>query len=79
MMVLKEEHINYKRIEDAIRFLETNFQRQPELTKWPRRSSFTVPFPAHFCRMGRHQSETFPSVSHRRLSENETPREPQHR
>lgn len=31
MMVLKEEHINYKRIEDAIRYLETNFQRQPEL------------------------------------------------
>jgi AraC family transcriptional regulator, regulatory protein of adaptative response / methylated-DNA-[protein]-cysteine methyltransferase len=31
MMVLKEEHINYKRIEDAIRYLEANFQRQPEL------------------------------------------------
>jgi AraC family transcriptional regulator of adaptative response/methylated-DNA-[protein]-cysteine methyltransferase len=31
MMVIKEEHINYKRIEEAIRFLEANFQRQPEL------------------------------------------------
>lgn len=31
MMVLKEEHINYKRIEEAINYLETNFQRQPEL------------------------------------------------
>jgi AraC family transcriptional regulator of adaptative response/methylated-DNA-[protein]-cysteine methyltransferase len=31
MMVIKEEHINYKRIEDAIRYLEANFQRQPEL------------------------------------------------
>lgn len=30
-MVIKEEHINYKRIEDAIRYLEANFQRQPEL------------------------------------------------
>ncbi|HZY82801.1 MAG TPA: methylated-DNA--[protein]-cysteine S-methyltransferase [Cyclobacteriaceae bacterium] len=31
MMVIKEEHINYKRIEEAIRYLEANFQRQPEL------------------------------------------------
>jgi AraC family transcriptional regulator of adaptative response/methylated-DNA-[protein]-cysteine methyltransferase len=31
MMLIKEEHINYKRIEEAIRFLEANFQRQPEL------------------------------------------------
>lgn len=31
MMVIKEEHINYKRIEEAINYLETNFQRQPEL------------------------------------------------
>jgi AraC family transcriptional regulator, regulatory protein of adaptative response / methylated-DNA-[protein]-cysteine methyltransferase len=31
MIVLNEEHINYKRIEDAIRYLEANFQRQPEL------------------------------------------------
>lgn len=31
MMVIKEEHINYKRIEEAIHYLETNFQRQPEL------------------------------------------------
>lgn len=31
MMVIQEEHINYKRIEDAIRYLEANFQRQPEL------------------------------------------------
>lgn len=31
MMVINEEHINYKRIEDAIRYLEANFQRQPEL------------------------------------------------
>jgi AraC family transcriptional regulator, regulatory protein of adaptative response / methylated-DNA-[protein]-cysteine methyltransferase len=31
MMVINEEHINYKRIEEAIRFLENNVQRQPEL------------------------------------------------
>ena len=31
MMVIKEEHINYKRIEEAIHYLEANFQRQPEL------------------------------------------------
>lgn len=31
MIVLNEEHINYKRIEDAIRYLEANFRRQPEL------------------------------------------------
>jgi AraC family transcriptional regulator of adaptative response/methylated-DNA-[protein]-cysteine methyltransferase len=31
MMVIKEEHVNYRRIEEAIHFLETNFQRQPEL------------------------------------------------
>lgn len=31
MMVIQEEHINYKRIEEAIKYLETNFQRQPEL------------------------------------------------
>lgn len=31
MMVTQEEHINYKRIEEAIRYLESNFQRQPEL------------------------------------------------
>lgn len=31
MMLIKEEHINYRRIEEAIHFLEANFQRQPEL------------------------------------------------
>ena len=31
MKVIKEEHINYRRIEEAINYLETNFQRQPEL------------------------------------------------
>lgn len=30
-MTLSDEHINYQRIEEAIRFLEANFQRQPEL------------------------------------------------
>jgi len=31
MMLIREEHINYKRIEEAIHYLESNFQRQPEL------------------------------------------------
>jgi AraC family transcriptional regulator of adaptative response/methylated-DNA-[protein]-cysteine methyltransferase len=31
MMMIEEEHINYRRIEEAINFLENNFQRQPEL------------------------------------------------
>jgi AraC family transcriptional regulator of adaptative response/methylated-DNA-[protein]-cysteine methyltransferase len=31
MMVIKEEHINYRRIEEAIHYLEANFHRQPEL------------------------------------------------
>ncbi|MFZ5971124.1 MAG: methylated-DNA--[protein]-cysteine S-methyltransferase [Bacteroidota bacterium] len=31
MVVTSEEHINYRRIEEAIRYLEYNFQRQPEL------------------------------------------------
>jgi AraC family transcriptional regulator, regulatory protein of adaptative response / methylated-DNA-[protein]-cysteine methyltransferase len=31
MMVINETNINYQRIEQAIRYLEENFQRQPEL------------------------------------------------
>lgn len=31
MITTMEEHINYQRIEQAIRFLETNFHNQPEL------------------------------------------------
>ncbi len=31
MMMIKENNINYQRIEQAIRFLEENFQRQPDL------------------------------------------------
>ncbi|HQQ99114.1 MAG TPA: AraC family transcriptional regulator, partial [Cyclobacteriaceae bacterium] len=31
MMVSSETNINYQRIEQAIRYLEENFQRQPEL------------------------------------------------
>lgn len=30
-LITPETHINYQRIEEAIQFLETNFQRQPEL------------------------------------------------
>ena len=31
ILLSQETHINYKRIEEAIHYLETNFQRQPEL------------------------------------------------
>src|SRR5579872_1998965 len=31
MMMITENNINYQRIEQAIRYLEENFQRQPEL------------------------------------------------
>src|SRR5262245_23563541 len=31
MTITMEENINYSRIEQAIQYLETNFQRQPEL------------------------------------------------
>jgi len=31
MMMITESNINYQRIERAIRYLEENFQRQPEL------------------------------------------------
>lgn len=30
-MLVTEEHVNYQRIEEAIQYLEKNFQRQPEL------------------------------------------------
>src|SRR3954466_7437448 len=48
MMVLKEEHINYKRIEEAIRYLENNFQRQPELDEVAEKVHLS---PFHFQRL----------------------------
>ena len=43
-----EAHINYKRIEEAIHYLETNFQRQPELDEVAEKVHLS---PFHFQRM----------------------------
>ncbi len=48
MIVTSEEHINYRRIEEAIRFLEHNFQRQPELDEVAERVHLS---PFHFQRI----------------------------
>lgn len=47
-MTLSDEHINYQRIEEAIRFLEANFQRQPELEEVADRVHLS---PFHFQRI----------------------------
>jgi AraC family transcriptional regulator of adaptative response/methylated-DNA-[protein]-cysteine methyltransferase len=47
-LTAQEHHINYQRIEQAIRFLEENFQRQPELDEIAERVHLS---PFHFQRL----------------------------
>jgi AraC family transcriptional regulator, regulatory protein of adaptative response / methylated-DNA-[protein]-cysteine methyltransferase len=48
MMVASETNINYKRIEQAIHYLEENVQRQPELNEVADRVHLS---PYHFQRL----------------------------
>ena len=48
MTLATEDHINYQRIEQAIKFLEKNFQRQPELDEVAENVSLS---PFHFQRL----------------------------
>jgi AraC family transcriptional regulator of adaptative response/methylated-DNA-[protein]-cysteine methyltransferase len=48
MMMLTESNINYQRIEQAIRYLEENFQRQPELDEVAEKVHLS---PFHFQRL----------------------------